>query len=69
MSSSRPAQQNHSRVMMRGFIFGVGTKDSKDKQVKLKEGGGYNSKSDCVKGCGAKHEDGSSPLLMSHKSA
>lgn len=52
-----------------GVYLGVGTKDSKDKQVKLKEGGGYNSRSDCVKGCGAKHEDGSSPLLMNHKSA
>ena len=69
MPSSRPAQQNHIRVMTGGVYLGVGTKGSKDKQVKLKEGGGFNSRSGYVKGCGAKHEDGSSPLLMSHKSA
>lgn len=46
-------------------------RQEKNKQAEQREKRkeSYNKRSDYVKDCGGKHEDGSSPLLMSHKSA
>lgn len=44
------------------------TKTSSSKKGR-RESSSYNKRSDYVKDCGGKHDDGSSPLLMTHKSA